>query len=130
MTSEVSARVRRYRKPHAVVVQRYSDMLCRTKGKTAGDGKSKLWLGLPISDRDEFVTWALNDPGFQARFAEWEESGYQRAFAPTAHRIDRRDAAEGGAGYVTTNIEWRNHAEKSREALAKGVETKKRKRLT
>lgn len=118
-----SKRVLRYRKPRALLVQRFSDMKCRTKGKYAGDKKSQLWLGLELEERDKIIEWALEDPGFKQIFGEWEADGFARRSSPTAHRINR------AKGYTVDNIEWRKHAEKSRTHLEVGKVTRARKKL-
>jgi hypothetical protein len=94
----------------------------RTRGKTAGDGKSQIWLGLPLLPVQEFVEWAMSDPTYDKLYNEWVQAEYQRGQAPSVHRIDR------DGGYTIGNIEFRKHVDKARESLAKGKETMRAKR--
>jgi hypothetical protein len=97
---------------------RYKDMRARVNGKTAGDGKSQIWLGMELCDRNDYIEWALVDDNFKALFAQWEAAGFPRRLAPSTHRIDRT------RGYSLDNIEFRLHKDKARESLAKGRKKK------
>jgi hypothetical protein len=111
--------IERYRNdPRFYLYYRYKDMRARTLGKTAGDGKSQLWLGMEICERNEFIEWAVDDPGFKAEWDKWTESNYTMR-GPTAHRIDREK------GYLLDNIRYVGHADKSRKHLASGRRKKK-----
>jgi len=127
--------VKLYRTPKGLLYYRYRDARARVNGKPLRSGMARVpenqpWLGLPLASRVEFVEWSLNDPGFWKQYNAWVASGYQRKYAPTLHRVDRRRAEEGGAGYVTSNIQWRENLEKTREHLAEGKKTREAKKLT
>ena len=111
--TEVSPFIRKYRTKRTLLTYRYRDMRARVNGKVAGDKKTRIWDGLPIGDRQDFIDWALNDPDFNRLFEEWEDSGFEGR-GPTIHRIDRED------GYVIGNMKWMSHTEKSRQHLAAG----------
>lgn len=110
--------IERYRNdPRFYLYYRHKDMRARVSGKTAGDGKSQLWLGMEICNRDEFIEWAVNDPGFQAEWEKWKGNHWVHR-GPTVHRIDR------SVGYLIDNIRYVNHAEKSRNHLKTGRKVK------
>lgn len=100
----------------------FKNMRARVNGKTAGDGKSKLWLGLPICVREDFIDWSLSNPDFLRLFQEWGDNGYSHR-GPTVHRIDR------DGGYTLGNMRWVSHAEKSRLHLEQGKKTREAKKL-
>lgn len=100
-----------YRTEYGYLSHRYRDMRARVNGKFAGDGKSQLWLGLPLLARDEFINWAIDNPDFKRLYREWVESGFQRRHSPSVHRINR------DGGYVLENIAFISHAQNSRIAL-------------
>jgi hypothetical protein len=116
--------IERYRTdPRFYLYYRHKDMRARVAGKTAGDGKSQLWLGLEVCDRDEFIDWAVNDANFKLEWEKWEESNWTKR-GPTAHRIDRT------VGYLISNIQYVNHAEKSRQHLLSGQKKGKKNETT
>lgn len=112
----MTERVRRYRQKRSVLVQRYSDMKCRTLGKPMrGKGKAsekQPWLGLELCDRGQFIQWGLDHPEYNRLFDEWEEAGFPRALSPSVHR------GNSDKGYSLDNIEWVTHRTNSVIALA------------
>ena len=101
--SEVSSFVRRYRNnTRNYLMHRYRDMRNRVNGKPDGGGKRCPWLGMEIVDRETFIDWALNDPGFKKCWNMWHEEGFITR-GPTIHRI-RRDQ-----GYLLGNMVFVPH---------------------
>ena len=107
-----------YRTKEGYLKERFRDMKKRVNGKPAGDGKTQIWLGMEICDRDEFVAQSLNDPEFHRLFDDWEAHNFKRSYAPSVHRIDR------SRGYAIDNIEFRKHLDKAKESLSAGHVTR------
>jgi hypothetical protein len=107
-----------YRKPHRYLVYRYRDMKARVNGKLAGDQKSRLWLGLDLLSKDQFMNWAKNHPDYLALHQAWADAGYPRRLSPSIHRIDR------SKGYTLDNIAWVTQQQNSSEALELGRQTR------
>lgn len=100
-----------YHTPRGYLLTRHRDMRKRVAGKPAGDGKSRIWLGMECCDRDEFYEFAINDPVFNELWEQWEANDFARSYAPSVHRI-RRDE-----GYRLDNITFKTHREKSALSL-------------
>lgn len=78
----------------------YKDMKARILGQT---GRSDLYLGLPICNKEDFYSFSLNDPIFNALFDKWKETGWNEDYKPS---IDRKTPKDG---YVLSNIRWVNY---------------------
>jgi hypothetical protein len=61
-----------------------------------------------ILPKEEFYTWALNNPDFHDLFKEWEENKYDRKITPSIDRIDPR------FGYFLKNMQFVTAGENSR----------------
>ena len=68
---------------------KYSNMMQRVKG----EHKAR-YAGLELLPRSEFIECALNDPTYNALFAQWQEAGYIYELTPS---VDRIDNTGGGA---------------------------------
>jgi len=101
---------------------RYSDMSRRVRGKPSGDRKTCPWLGMEVCSVKEFVAAAMADEKLKRLHADWVANDFARRYAPSVHRIDST------RGYTLDNITWVTQHENSLEALAKGQETKRRKK--
>jgi len=60
----------------------------------------KIYLGLPLLERQAFVDWAVRNPGFLKLFEYWVGHGQKRKDVPSINRINPDD------GYVPGNMNW------------------------
>lgn len=70
--------------------------------------KYHLYGGKTLLSKEDFYTWAKTSPEFQALFAVWEASAYDRKLTPSVDRVD------SSRGYEIDNMEWVTHSENSR----------------
>lgn len=87
------------------LMRTYRNMQSRVEGTLSG--KAHLYEGLDIMPREDFYSWATNDPDFLRLYNEWAVSGYQIKLSPSINRIDTN------LGYVVGNVEWLTHSENS-----------------
>ena len=103
------ARQKRYtRTPKGFLVRLYRNMKSRVEGINAE--RAHLYMGLPIIDKEEFYTWALNHPEFIKLFDTWVKKRYNRKYTPSVDRVDPT------LGYTFDNMEWVTASENSRRA--------------
>jgi hypothetical protein len=113
----------RYRRPHSVLVQRYSDMKLRVAGKPVRGGETaQPWLGLPILSKEEFMAWGKANKDFYRIFDEWAAAGYPQRLAPSVDRLDDDE------GYLLDNMAIVPNWQNSDKALAKAHATNAKKR--
>lgn len=97
--------MKRYRtNPDRYLKHKYYMMKSRCLGKTGHhsyDGRALLtekeWQNFCLETQEEFMSL----------FVSWQNSGYQRKFAPSIDRIDN------DRGYVLGNIQWLSQSENS-----------------
>lgn len=72
------------------------------KSRITGVQKQKfhLYEGKELFDKDEFYSWALEQPAFYELFEAYKNSGFERKLAPSIDRVD------SSKGYLFDNVEW------------------------
>lgn len=102
-----NALTKKYEKtPKGFVMRLYRNMKSRITG--VQKQKHHLYSGKELLPKEEFYSWAFNNPIFENMFKVYEDSGFSRKLAPTVDRID------SSKGYTLDNIRWVTHSENSR----------------
>ena len=102
-----NASTKKYEKtPKGFIMRIYRNMKSRITG--VQKDKYHLYSGKELLSKENFYSWALNNPVFETMFKEYENSGFNRKLAPTVDRID------SSKGYSFDNIRWVTHSENSR----------------
>lgn len=83
--------------PIGFLNQLYRKMKIRVDG--SDPSQKKMYRGLPICTKDEFLEWA-RETNFLELFAAWHKSGMQRRLVPSINRINNRK------GYEIGNMEF------------------------
>lgn len=105
--SDNNASTRKYEKTvNGFLMRAYRNM----KSRITGTQKQKhhLYIGKTLLSREDFYTWAKSSSEFQALFAAWEASAYDRKLTPSVDRVDST------RGYEIDNMEWVTHSENSK----------------
>jgi hypothetical protein len=101
-------RKKHYKTKEGLLLRRYGDMKKRVEGR---DHNAVSSVGKPILPKEEFFSWALNNPDFHYLYRDWVESGYQTKYAPSVDRIDER------FGYELFNMQFVTQSENARRAI-------------
>lgn len=95
------------------LANKYSNMKRRVEGRVGGPRGAyfaRLYMGLGLMPKAEFMTWALHDPEFKRLWREYQLSGWDLRLAPSIDRIDTQ------RGYVAGNIQFITHADNARKS--------------
>lgn len=72
--------------------------------------RAKYYFNKELMSKSDFISFSLNDLGFNLLFNNWIESNYAFKLTPVPDRIDSK------LGYVAHNIEWVTFSENSRRS--------------
>jgi hypothetical protein len=90
---------KKYEKTHKGFLMRlYRNMKSRISG--VQKQKYHLYEGKELFDKDEFYSWALQQPSFYILFDAYVAANYDRKLAPSIDRVD------SSKGYTFNNVEW------------------------
>lgn len=102
-----NAHTKKYEKTvNGFLMRLYRNMKSRIEGVQWK--KSHLYKGKTLLAKEEFYTWAKDNPTFLKLFVEYELSGYDRMLAPSVDRVN------SSLGYELANMEWVTHEENSK----------------
>ena len=88
------------------LVRTYRNMMSRVAGIQTK--KAHLYEGKEILTKDEFYSWAINNPDYIDLWAQWTAAAYTRGMTPSIDRIDSTK------GYFIGNMRWLTHSQNSR----------------
>lgn len=97
--------------PKGYLTNKYLGMKWRTDGKPMkSEYASRIYKGLGLMPKQEFLDWALKDPTFNTLFEAYKRSGKPIQLAPSIDRIDTQ------RGYVKGNVQFLTHAANAKKA--------------
>lgn len=79
------------------LLRKWNGMSNRCKN---GGPRNQSYLGLPVLPKEEFLSWALEQPSFHSLWEKWVASGHELSCSPSIDRIDPNK------GYVIDNIQF------------------------
>lgn len=102
--------IKKYEKtPKGFLMRLYRNMKSRVDG--VQKLKFHLYDGKELFNKEEFYSWALDQPEFLKLFNDYSASNYNRKLAPSVDRVD------SSLGYTFDNVEWVTMSENSRRGV-------------
>jgi hypothetical protein len=101
---------RRYYTKKDYLVHKYKGMRQRVRGEHSDPKTNRIYKGLPLCGKQEFLDWAITDEAFNSIWYEWLQNGVGIKFSPSIDRIIPKK------GYALSNLQFLPLSENSRKS--------------